>query len=82
MTVTKIACTDDDRNKFSFKTKQRIIIMENWKLILVLNIWTRMQGWLALYSCLLVSSHQNKNDVFRAHHIGDCVLLIYISLFV
>ena len=57
MTVTKIACTDDDRNKFSFKTKQRIIIMENWKLILVLNIWTRMQemqGWLALYSCLLV----------------------------
>ena len=54
MTVTEIACTDDDRNKFSFKTKQRIIIMENWKLILVLNIWTRMQGWLALYSCLLV----------------------------
>ena len=84
MTVTEIACTDDDRNKFSFKTKQRIIIMENWKLILVLNIWTIMQERLALYSCLLVehSSHQNKNDVFRAHHIGDCVLLIYISLFV
>ena len=50
MTVTKIACTVDDQNKFSFKTKQRVIIME----ILVLNIWTRMQGWLALYSCLLV----------------------------
>ena len=55
MTVTKITCTVDDQNKFSFKTKQRIIIiMENWKLILVLNIWTRMQGWLALYFCLLV----------------------------
>ena len=54
MTVTKIACTVDDQNKFSFKTKQRVIIMENWKLILVLNIWTRMQGWLVLYSCLLV----------------------------
>ena len=56
MTVTKITCTVDDQNKFSFKTKQRIIIiMENWKLILVLNIWARMQGWPALYSCLLVS---------------------------
>ena len=54
MTVTIIACTVDDKNKFSFKTKQRVIIMENWKLILVLNIWTRMQELLALYSCLLV----------------------------
>ena len=61
MTVTKIACTVDDQNKFSFKAKQRIIVMENWKLILVLNIWTRLQGWLALYSGLLAqpSSHQN-----------------------
>ena len=54
MTVTKIACIVDDQNKFSFKTKQRIIIMENWKLILGSNIVTRMQRCLSF--CVTLTS--------------------------